>query len=116
MRALEPSIRATQTGKRTVTFVNLPVTIKCMRLSIPKFKLLRWLTSGVLKKSGGGSTRLVPSMATLPPRRVPQHCAQDLETAILFVRDEELREEVVEGAQQSRVLQSHCRWDNAANA
>ena len=55
-------------------------------------------------------------MATPPPRRVPQHYAKDLETTILFVRDEELRQEVVEGAQQSRVLQPHCLWDDAVDA
>ena len=55
-------------------------------------------------------------MATSPPRRVPQHYAMDLETTILIVRDEELCQEVVARAQQHGILQSHCRWDNAANA
>ena len=55
------------------------------------------------------------NMASLPPRRVPQHYDMVLKTILLFMRNEELCEEVV-ARTQPRIVQSHCFWDDAANA
>ena len=97
--------------------LNFDLDLKVEKIKIKvKMKLGNASHMRVLKRFGGGSTRLVPSIATSPPRRVPQHCAKDLETTILFVRDEERRQEMVAGAQQSRILKSHCLWYNAVDA
>ena len=61
----------------------------------PKIQAVKMADVWVMSKSGGVSTRLVPSMATLPPRRVPQHFDTVLKTMLPFVRNEELCEAVV---------------------